>query len=248
MAQQLFFDFYQNSSSSKGSFARANQFFLEEFISNSANFSAQQNLKNFLSQSNFFSANFSTIILSGPESCGKSLLLKKLSKEFSAKLLKSLSQITKEELESESLPSFSSNWLYEFQPNCHFLLDEASEIREDELLFLLNFAAEKQSFLTLALPENWQPILPDLASRLKNLPCATILAADLEFLLQILTQKLASRQIILEQKVLEIISVKYNRTYKSFANLAKRIEFFCFETGKKFSPAIAQEFFETRSV
>ena len=246
MAKQLFFDFYQPKLSSCAS----NCF--ENFILSQENQQAYQELRNFLGQKKFpeFNPelgdsmfNHTTLILSGEQSCGKSHLLQTLSRDFAARFLvpEMAESVCSSEINSlnivqeQQYKTFAKNLPFEFEENQHFLLDNASEISQEELLFLLNYSFEKKSFLTLVLPENWKPSLPDLASRIVNLPHTLILSAEIELLLQILAQKLAQKQIFLEKKVLDLISKNSVRSYQFFEALAKKIEFSCFESGEKFS-------------
>lgn len=262
MAKQLFFDFYPAVNSGEKNLA-------ENFISSQENQEAQQKLRdffvkkllpiqenfgqndaaflcsnqgkraNFLAKSEF--GQFSAIILEGDSSCGKTLLLRKFSQEFGAIFIAAEEVSPGNFSQNSGNKNFTKNLPHQFQENHYFLLDDANQVEEEELLFLLNFAAEKKSFLVLALPKSWQPNLPDLASRIHNLPRATIHRGEIKLLLEILTQKLATKQIILEPKILNLIAAKAPRNYQFFNGLAKKIEFFCFENGEKFSLNQAQK-------
>lgn len=216
---QLFFEFYEQ--------LQDGRFGKNEFIIQPENETAQQKLKQFFVQKNFADSLMQSLILLGPKASGKTHLLHKFAQEFDVEIL-SLNEIN------------HFNLMNFLTPNIFYIFDNCDQLNEEQILYLINIANEKKSFLLLAIDSAKNFSLPDLNSRLANMPNIKILLPSLDSLRQILIKNLSSKQIFLSDELVDFFCKNTHRTYEAFNNLAKKIEFFCKERGEKLTMSQAK--------
>lgn len=209
---QLFFEFYEQN---LGNFYADDEFFIQP-----ENELAHNKLNRFFLQKNYDDSLLKTLILHGSAASGKTHISHIFAKKFSAEFINS------KNLQDFILSDF-------FGQNKFYIFDDDAENCEENILYLVNSANEKKAFLLLAQDSQKDFLLPDLKSRIKNFDRAEILMPSIDSLRQILVKNLANRQIFLEEEMINFFCKNTSRTYESFNNLAKKIEFFCKETGKK---------------
>ncbi|MDX2113818.1 MAG: DnaA/Hda family protein [Alphaproteobacteria bacterium] len=109
----------------------------------------------------------------------------------------------------------------------HALIDDIEHYDETLLFHLLNIAREKQLslLLTASKPAGQLDIrLPDLASRLKALPAATIRAPDDELLAAIMRKQFSDRQLMVDDEVIKFLVPRVERSFEAAARLVERID------------------------
>lgn len=209
---QLSFSFQTDS--------KSNIYKEDDFVLLSENSSAINFLKNFFAQEKFSATKIPSIILKGPKACGKTHLLHIFAKKFHGEF------IDKEKIIDVNLVSF-------FEENKFYILEDVSEIKDEELVLrLINSAFEAKAFLVLTTERDPQFQLKDLNSRLKNIFVAQIKSPSHEAIKQLLSNGFSRRQIKLPSKSIELISDKIERSYEAVFAAVKKVEIHCQESGK----------------
>ena len=95
--------------------------------------------------------------------------------------------------------------------------DLAAEHFDERALFhLLNLAREEQAFVLLSAasaPAGWTIAIPDLASRLKTLPVATLSAPDDVLLRAVLVKLFTDRQIAVDESLIGYVVKRIERSF-----------------------------------
>jgi chromosomal replication initiation ATPase DnaA len=118
----------------------------------------------------------------------------------------------------------------------------AGAIHETRLFHLLNLAQEKQASLLLTSsshPSEWRVTTPDLASRLRKMPVATIAEPDDALIRTLLVKLFIDRQLVVDTTLVEYLLPRIER---SFAGVAATVDLLDRETlarGKRLTRAMA---------
>jgi chromosomal replication initiation ATPase DnaA len=94
--------------------------------------------------------------------------------------------------------------------------DAAADADERALFHLLNLAREQQASLLLTArnsPAGWPVALPDLASRLRALPVATLQAPDDAMLRGVIIKLATDRQLALDDGVVSYVITRIERSF-----------------------------------
>ncbi|MCB9973327.1 MAG: DNA replication protein [Rhodospirillales bacterium] len=99
--------------------------------------------------------------------------------------------------------------------------------REEELFHRYNLAKEDGTSLLLAAetpPQSWPFVLPDLASRLRAVPCVEILPPDESFLAVLLVKLFHDRQLPISTEVVQYILPRIERSTAAVRHLVERAD------------------------
>jgi chromosomal replication initiation ATPase DnaA len=195
----------------------------KKFISTAQNSSAYKFLEKFFNQDDFDSTQFPIMILKGEKYSGKTHLLNIFANKYNAEF------ISKEVLND-------NNPLNIFANNKFFIVDDFSEIKDEErILALINSAVESKIFLLLADNNTRKFNLKDLNSRLKNIFSTEIKDPTTETMKILIANLLSNQQIKISADQLEEIISNLPRNYSSIDLILKKINFFLLENGDKIS-------------
>jgi chromosomal replication initiation ATPase DnaA len=103
------------------------------------------------------------------------------------------------------------------------VIEDDGERDEAALFHLLNLAREERAYVLITArrsPANWAVALPDLASRLRALPVATLAAPDDAMLRAVLVKLFADRQAAVDDGLIDYIA---NRIERSFAGARRAV-------------------------
>lgn len=209
---QLFFDFYQAH--------QIDNFREQDFLFLPENNHANQLLNNFFADfthNNFFK----NIIIYGDSCVGKTHLLNIYANKFRCEIL----NISK---------FYDFNPFNYFQSKHIYILDDLSHLHdENKILQIINSASEIDARLIMIYrkPKNYE--IPDLVSRIKNIPSANIENYCKSNLKIILANILARKQIFLNQKLLDKIIKNLIANTADLVFLSKKIEEISNISGKK---------------
>jgi chromosomal replication initiation ATPase DnaA len=97
------------------------------------------------------------------------------------------------------------------------VVEDAATARDERALFhLLNLAREEDASLLItarAAPATWPVAIPDLASRLRAAPVATLHAPDDAMLRAVIVKLAADRQLALDESVVRYIAARIERSF-----------------------------------
>ncbi len=97
------------------------------------------------------------------------------------------------------------------------VVEDAAIGTDDRALFhLINLAREENAFLLLSAqttPASWPTVLPDLASRLRALPVASLQAPDDAILRAVIVKLAGDRQLVLDEGVVGYLSTHIERSF-----------------------------------
>ena len=209
---QLFFDFYQTH--------QIDNFKEQDFVFLPENKNANQLLNNFFTD--FTKDNFLKNIIIYGESCvGKTHLLHIYSHKFRGEII-NISQLS------------NFNPFNHFQSKQIYILDDLSLFdNEHKILQIINSANEIGARLIMLYREPANYEIPDLISRIRNIPTIKIENYCPSNLKIILANILSRKQIFLNQKLLDMIIKKAVINSADVVFLAKKIEEVSNISGKK---------------
>ncbi|MDX2203482.1 MAG: DnaA/Hda family protein [Hyphomicrobiaceae bacterium] len=125
-------------------------------------------------------------------------------------------------------------------------------IADERVLFhLLNLVRERKlsMLLTSELPPGELPVrLPDLRSRLRALPVATISNPDEALLKAVLVKHFADRQMLVEPQVVNYIALHMEQSMAAAAEIVAEIDRVALATRRKISRMLAAEVLAAREV
>ncbi len=207
------------------SFTAHNQekFTEKNFILTPENSSAFKFLEKFFNQEDYSATQFPIMIIKGEENSGKTHLLNIFANKYQAEF------IDKEILND-------NNPLNIFANNKFFIVDDYSQIKEEErILSLINSANEARVFLLLADDNQRKFNLKDLNSRLKNIFATEVKNPSHETMKILIANQLSIQQIKLSTDLLEDIISNTPRSYIEIDSIIKKINFLYNEVGEKIS-------------
>jgi chromosomal replication initiation ATPase DnaA len=96
------------------------------------------------------------------------------------------------------------------------LVEDAAAAEERPLFHLINLAREEKAFLLLTArtpPSSWLAAIPDLVSRLRAMPLATLTAPDDAMLRAVIVKLAADRQLSLDESAVTYLSTHIERSF-----------------------------------
>lgn len=97
------------------------------------------------------------------------------------------------------------------------VVEDAAVISDERALFhLINLAREESAYLLFTariVPSAWPVIIPDVASRLRAMPVATLAAPDDAMLRAVIVKLAADRQLTLDESVVSYLSTHIERSF-----------------------------------
>ena len=96
------------------------------------------------------------------------------------------------------------------------LVEDAAAAEPRPLFHLINLAREEKAFLLLTArppPSSWPVAIPDLVSRLRALPLATLTAPDDAMLRAVIVKLAADRQLPLDESAVAYLSARIERSF-----------------------------------
>jgi chromosomal replication initiation ATPase DnaA len=155
------------------------------------------------------------LVLFGPSGSGKTHLARLWCRRVAARLVDGA------DIRNEALPNILSA-----APNL-VAIDNAERADEAALLHLYNSVTEREgNVLVVATlqPGSWTIALPDLASRLRALPAAGIVAPDEALLAAVLVKHFADRQLRVAPEVIVYLIPRMERSFAAAAALSDRLD------------------------
>jgi len=138
-------------------------------------------------------------------------------------------------------------------PGRHALVDHADAVAgaaEETLFHLHNLVVERQGHLLLtaaAPPARWTVALPDLASRLRALPVATIAAPDDSLIAAVLVKQFADRQLKVGQDVVRYVLPRIERSFAAVRALVEAVDRAALEAQRPVTIVLVREVLATVS-
>ena len=178
-----------------------------------------------------------SIILCGPESCGKSHFVN---------VWRNLSGARKSHASELDEP------LVENLSDCkNLVIEDIDQGLKDEtaLFHILNLTKEKNNRLLLTtrkMPGDFHPILPDLRSRLRSLPVFTIDQPDDHLLKTILLKLFDDRQLNIEPDVLNYIFTHIDRSMSSILEFVNKLDHASLTSQKKITKHFARKIIDNK--
>jgi chromosomal replication initiation ATPase DnaA len=127
------------------------------------------------------------------------------------------------------------------------VVEDAAAIADERALFhLINLAREESSFLLFAartLPSTWPVAIPDVVSRLRALPVATLQAPDDAMLRAVIVKLAADRQLGLDEGVVGYLSTHIERTFAAARAAVIALDNEALRQGRPATRALAAELF-----
>jgi chromosomal replication initiation ATPase DnaA len=121
---------------------------------------------------------------------------------------------------------------------------DCGDYDERALFHLLNLAREKLLFVLItarSAPSRWDISLPDLSSRLSAVPIVEIGAPDEELLRMVMLKQFADRQLNIEPKVLEFLTLHVDRSLQAAAAAVAAVDRLALATGRKINRQLVVE-------
>lgn len=199
-------------------FPHASHFRAEEFVAAASNAEALEWLRHTPSWP------FGRLALWGPEGCGKTHLMNLWAERQGADLLA-----------GPLLPARL--------PEGPVAVDDADAAPERPLLHLLNAAGEAGLPVLLAgraAPARWNPVLPDLASRLRATTAVRIGPAEDELLRSLLARLLTERQLAVAEPLQDWLRLRLPRSQSAIREAVARLDRAALASGGPVTRALAQ--------
>jgi chromosomal replication initiation ATPase DnaA len=117
---------------------------------------------------------------------------------------------------------------------------------ERALFHLINLAREEQAsllFTASSAPATWRVAIPDLASRLRALPVATLQAPDDIMLRAVIVKLAADRQLALDESVVAYLSTRIERSFAAARAAVIALDNEALRQGRPPTRALAAEIF-----
>jgi chromosomal replication initiation ATPase DnaA len=127
------------------------------------------------------------------------------------------------------------------------VVEEAATAADERTLFhLINLAREEKAFLLFTArmaPAAWPVVIPDLASRLRALPVATLQAPDDAMLRAVLVKLAADRQLALDESVVSYLSTHIERSFAAARSAVIALDNEALRQRRPVTRALAAEIF-----
>jgi len=130
------------------------------------------------------------------------------------------------------------------------VVEDAATMADERALFhLINLAREEKAFLLLTArtpPATWPVAIPDLASRLRALPVATLQAPDDAMLRAVIVKLAADRQLALDESVVRYLVTHIERSFAAARAALTALDGEALRQGRPVTRALAAELFRDR--
>jgi len=127
------------------------------------------------------------------------------------------------------------------------VIEDAAAARDERALFhLLNLAREEDASLLLTArtaPSIWPVAIPDLASRLRAVPVATLHAPDDAMLRAVIVKVAADRQLALDEAVVHYVANHIERSFAAARAAVITLDNEALRQGRPVTRALAAELF-----
>jgi chromosomal replication initiation ATPase DnaA len=127
------------------------------------------------------------------------------------------------------------------------VVEDAAAVRDERALFhLLNLAREEDASLLLTArtaPTTWPVAIPDLASRLRAVPVATLHAPDDAMLRAVIVKVAADRQLALDEAVVHYVGNHIERSFAAARAAVITLDNEALRQGRPVTRALAAELF-----
>lgn len=169
-------------------------------------------------------------LLIGPPGSGKSHLAAILAERLAARTTPAAT------LDEAALPGLVSGGA--------LIVEDADRIgpRETELFHLLNMAREESTTLLLTArttPDHWGVRLPDLLSRLRQLPILTIEEPDAALLRAVIVKHFVDRQLAIDTSVVDYLARHIDRSLEAARDVVARLDQESLAQGRRVTRALA---------
>ena len=107
------------------------------------------------------------------------------------------------------------------------VIEAADTAAEEPLLHLFNVVAERGGHLLLTAqqaPAHWNTVLPDLRSRLKAQPVATLAMPDDALFRAVLTKLFADRRLSVGRDVVDFLTLRLERSFEAAGSIVARLD------------------------
>lgn len=175
------------------------------------------------------------LVLEGPSGAGKTHLASVWRARADAGLIDGAA------LDAASVPEL-------LQAGRPLVVEAADRAAEQPLLHLYNGTAERRLSLLLTAdraPARWGTSLPDLSSRLKALPVATIGAPDDRTIHAVLIKLFADRQLIVADDVVDFLTARMERSFEAANRLVSAIDTASLAARRRVSVPLARDVLRT---
>jgi len=130
------------------------------------------------------------------------------------------------------------------------VIEDAGATTDERALFhLINLAREETAFLLLTartVPSAWPISTPDVMSRLRAMPTATMQAPDDAMLRGVMVKLAADRQLVLDESVVSYLSTHIERSFAAARAAVIALDKEALRQGRPPSRALAAEVFRDR--
>jgi chromosomal replication initiation ATPase DnaA len=127
------------------------------------------------------------------------------------------------------------------------VIEDAAAARDERALFhLLNLAREEDASLLLTArtaPATWPVAIPDLASRLRAVPVATLHAPDDAMLRAVIVKVAADRQLVVDEAVVRYVANHIERSFVAARAAVITLDNEALRQGRPVTRALAAELF-----
>lgn len=173
-----------------------------------------------------------TLLVYGPEGCGKS----------------HLAQVYRAKSGAVSLTAADLDAMRD-EPPSHIVVEDAPPHGEGEegLFHLINWVRETQGSLLITsrtAPVNWPLSLRDLSSRVAAMTAVSIGAPDDALLRAVLVKLFHDRQLDVGEAVINFLSTRMERSFAAARDMVTRIDEFALAEKKPITVPLARQVFE----
>ena len=127
------------------------------------------------------------------------------------------------------------------------VVEDAAIRTDDRVLFhLINLASEENAsllFTARAVPAAWPVAIPDLVSRLRALPVATLQPPDDAMLRAVMVKLAADRQLILDESIVGYLATRIERSFAAARAAVIALDNEALRQGRPATRALAAEIF-----
>lgn len=170
------------------------------------------------------------LLLSGPAASGKSHLATIWAQRSHARIIAAIS------LTKSDVPECIKSGAVVIEGSDHPDADEAA------LFHLLNLAVEREAFVLLSAVSplaQWPIRTPDLRSRLRRIPVATISAPDDALIRALLVKMFVDRQLMVDTALIEYLGVRLERSFDAVRSAVDQLDRETLARGKRLTRPIA---------
>jgi chromosomal replication initiation ATPase DnaA len=172
------------------------------------------------------------VVLVGPEGAGKSHLASIWAAQSGARF------VAGHALDERSVPSALATGALVIE---NLAPGEFSEVA---LFHLVNLARQEGAYLLITArsqPANWPVLLPDLASRLREMPVVTVAPPDEQLLRAVLLKLFTDRQLDVDENLLGYLTIRIERSFAAASAVVAALDREALRQGRPVTRALAGE-------